>query len=401
MLTLEQTLTKFRFNMIKYKPFYGNILFKLDYPVITDNVPTAATDGIRTYFNREFMDSFDEGERNFIILHELFHDILLHPSRAKNRNLQIWNMAADFIVNYYIYSSMSDFINSSIPISLPENILFSNAHSMSEYTVERLYDELYEQYESQGGGSENKEAISDYSFNVLGKEFNYSEVDFDLLKSANQDKISDTMKRYLNEALITSKIKNFSLGSVGMLREIEDLVGTKVNWYTYIRRYLSSILGDDTSFSSPDRNFLYMRKILPGVYEDETALRDILLVVDTSASISRSQLSDFIYQTKVLCNNFSLEGQIIFFDGEASKPQKINSDNLSKIKISGGGGTDVNVPLRYIKNNKLDYSCLIVLTDGYFSKTEVMLPNIIWCLTNDGTDSNISLTRGSKILYLK
>ena len=53
-----------------------------------------------------------------------------------------------------------------------------------------------------------------------------------------------------------------------------------------------------------------------------------------------------------------------------------------------------------IKNEKLKYSCILVLTDGYFNSPKTYLRNIIWCLTEDGTDESIKDYKGSTIIRI-
>jgi predicted metal-dependent peptidase len=49
--------------------------------VITEAVPSAATDGKRIYFNPRFMASLTRPARLGVLVHELLHAALMHPSR--------------------------------------------------------------------------------------------------------------------------------------------------------------------------------------------------------------------------------------------------------------------------------------------------------------------------------
>ena len=97
-----------------------------------------------------------------------------------------------------------------------------------------------------------------------------------------------------------------------LIRKIEDLIGTRLPWHKYLRRYLSNIASDDLSFDTPDKNHLYRELILPGAYEDENKLEDILFVIDTSGSISDDDLKNFMSQAYNICKDFNATGKAIF-----------------------------------------------------------------------------------------
>ena len=53
-----------------------------------------------------------------------------------------------------------------------------------------------------------------------------------------------------------------------------------------------------------------------------------------------------------------------------------------------------------MEDEKLKYICAVVLTDGYFPKPNVLIRNVIWCLTEDATTKNIEGYKGSKIINM-
>ena len=157
---------------------------------------------------------------------------------------------------------------------------------------------------------------------------------------------------------------------------------------------------DDTSFDTPDKNHIYRKMILPGPYEDENYIEDILFLIDTSGSISEEDLNNFLFQAYNICKDFEANGKVIFFDSIVQDVFDINKENLNKLPLYGGEGTDVNVALKYVKDKKLKYSCILVLTDGYFNSPQVFLRNVIWCLTEDGTEEAIKNYKGSTIIRI-
>jgi len=78
------------------------LIFGLMYPVehvCTLNIPTAATDGKRYYWNPKFVLKQSKIGLRIICAHEAWHAIYMHPQRRGSRLPKLWNIAVDYIVN--------------------------------------------------------------------------------------------------------------------------------------------------------------------------------------------------------------------------------------------------------------------------------------------------------------
>jgi predicted metal-dependent peptidase len=78
------------------------LIFALMYPVehvCTLNMPTAATDGKRYYWNPKFVIKQSKIGLRIICSHEAWHSIYMHPQRRGSRLPKLWNIAVDYIVN--------------------------------------------------------------------------------------------------------------------------------------------------------------------------------------------------------------------------------------------------------------------------------------------------------------
>lgn len=78
------------------------LIFGLMYPVehiCTMNMPTAATDGKRYYWNPKFVLKQSRIGLRIVCAHEAWHAIYMHPQRRGSRLPKLWNIAVDFIVN--------------------------------------------------------------------------------------------------------------------------------------------------------------------------------------------------------------------------------------------------------------------------------------------------------------
>ena len=116
--------------------------------------------------------------------------------------------------------------------------------------------------------------------------------------------------------------------------------------------------------------------------------------------ISDDDLNNFMTQAYNICNDFNATGKVIFFDSIVQDIFDIDKDNFKKARPTGGEGTNVDSAFSYIRDKKLKYICAVVLTDGYFPRPNILIRNVIWCLTEDATTRNIEGYKGSKIIKM-
>ena len=100
--TLDSKLMKARCRCLTDHAFFGTIAARFKWKE-SEEVPTmgvAIIDGdVSCFYNAEFCNKFDVKELVAIIIHEIEHIIKLHPTRLGTRDPELWNIAADCIVN--------------------------------------------------------------------------------------------------------------------------------------------------------------------------------------------------------------------------------------------------------------------------------------------------------------
>ena len=85
------------------------LIFTLLVPVehvATLNIPTAATDGKRFYWNPKWIVSKNLVGVRLGCYHESGHALFMHPQRRGNRIPRLWNIAVDYIVNGMIMDDL-------------------------------------------------------------------------------------------------------------------------------------------------------------------------------------------------------------------------------------------------------------------------------------------------------
>jgi len=81
--------------------FFGSLLLHGE-TIFTDDIPTAATDGINTYYNPEFAQTLDDKELLFVVLHECMHKVYKHMAlwkKLREEDALLTNMANDYVIN--------------------------------------------------------------------------------------------------------------------------------------------------------------------------------------------------------------------------------------------------------------------------------------------------------------
>lgn len=83
--------------MLKF-PYWSELYYTMT--VYDDpNIPTLATDGRNMWVNPQFWGTLTLNLKISALAHEIGHKMLLHCSRRGHRDLQLWNIAADYVVN--------------------------------------------------------------------------------------------------------------------------------------------------------------------------------------------------------------------------------------------------------------------------------------------------------------
>src|SRR3990170_5869491 len=95
-----QAIVAARVSLLFNQPFFGNLATRMELIDATKWCQTAATDGRKLYYNREFIKSLTADELLFLIGHEVMHCVYDHLGRKGSREHKLWNMANDYIVNY-------------------------------------------------------------------------------------------------------------------------------------------------------------------------------------------------------------------------------------------------------------------------------------------------------------
>lgn len=368
-------LKKARVTLLMKYPFFGTLAQRLVYQENNDWCKTAAVDGKRMYFNREFIKSLSKDEVVFLIAHELLHLVFDHLGRTGGRDKQLSNMAQDYLINYVLVMEGVG--------TMPQMGLYDKKYNNS-MTSEEIYEVLVKDKQppkptldvhlditgkGQGNSGGNGKA-SDGKSDANGHNPNGG------MTSEEIEEMRQDMKGAVIQAAQAAKMAGKLPAS--MERFIDDLVEPKVPWQDYVNKTLKSLYKENYSFARPSRRTLGnpgSNIILPSRQYGKSV--DVAVCLDMSGSIGQEEARAFLSEVKGMMDIFKQFKLTVWtWDTKVYNPvvfTRQNADELFTYEIMGGGGTCLRSTFEFMKNpesmgfdlNSFVPDQLIVFTDGY------------------------------------
>jgi predicted metal-dependent peptidase len=350
-------------------PFFGTLaMFARFVPSAT--ILTAATDGRDIFFNPQFLTSLPTAQQDGVLLHELIHAALLHPLRLKEREPQLWNIAADIVVNGMILQQQG--------VDLPPD-------GVRDATLEHLSVE--EVYELLRDAAPDRHQLSDPDLLAPKDRHQFGEGDAPTpqhrLDRSQQELLAAHWREAIQQATAISQMKPWSKLPLGIDREFEAIVNPQLDWKAHLWRYLVQTPNDFQSF---DRRFIGRGLYLEALQGESVR---VYVAIDTSGSVSQKMLDLFMSEVIGILGAYPhLECDLYYVDNEADGPHSIAlNDPLPPPQ--GGGGTSF-VPffdrVRETWDGHTQAIC-IYLTDGYGEfPIEVPVLPTLWVVTPGGLD---------------
>lgn len=376
-MELEMEIRRFKMDLIRKMPFYGDIVMRLPF-VENKKIPTARTDGGKIEYNPAFLSEQSAGQRNFILMHEVFHVLLFHCKRNADRDPRLWNTAADMVVNSMLCSLESSMKKAGIPFERPKTGIFVSVGI--DITVENIYQKLLVDNAKMSRRAK-KVVLQRYRYGHGMEPF---EVDIpdDIVFSDNEtdggnrgssggaSERSGLSENALKQIIYESASANRSdFGSYFMPEQVYSLTESRrIKWQKLLREYFVEDLTDEASYTTPERKYIHMDLILPGYGQTEERIEEIWAFVDSSGSIGKDTMEQFLTQLYRISKEFSCTMNICYWDTEVTDVYKkiLDKDDILKSLPQHYGGTDINCVYRWLKENKVRPDVMLILTDGYF-----------------------------------
>ena len=356
-------------------PFFATLaLFARFIP--TSDTSSAATDGKDIFYNSEFLRSLSAPQQDGLLLHEILHAALLHVIRRGVRDKEIWNIAADIVVNGIIYQQGC--------FELPQGGI--RDEKLEHLSVEEIYELLQQQcshslsnpdlLEGMGGGWEGSAEDGDGN--------NSSQLqELDSLSAAKKAELESHWRNAMQQATVIARTTSQGTLPAGMARELGALDTAQLDWRSYLWRYLVKTPTDYTEF---DRRFIGRGLYLETLQGESVK---VYVAVDTSGSIDNRLLKMFLSEVRGILSSYPhLECELYYADAEVYGAYELNPDS-DLPQPQGGSGTSFVPFFNQIDNcwDGMTTAVCVYLTDGYgtFPDTPPELP-VLWVVTPGGLD---------------
>lgn len=316
--------------------------------VITLEIKTLATDGLKIYINPIFFLEQKKDWQIFILLHEILHVAYDHCGRKGDRQMRRWNMACDYVVNLDL---------KHVGFSLPSGALYDFQYR--NMSTEQIYDLLDE---------DDENSVSDFLEDVLPTQRT-------LTQSEMQERQQQLESMLLDAATQAEMSEDAASIPPNIERILEGIRKPKVNWRVVLKRFCTDLAKTGHTWKRPNRRMLPM--YLPT--QESTKLASVLFAIDVSGSIDQDTFFSFCSEVASVLQILKPKDiNLMQFDHSVQDVTRIRKvPDLYKVEFVGGGGTQLEpVMQHFIKSND---TAMIVLTDGHFSKyiTDPQKP-VIW-----------------------
>jgi len=340
---------------------------------ITEDVPTAATDGCNVMYNPHFVNSLTDPQLRGLCLHEANHKCFQHLYVWQDlwkQDAKLANMATDYVNNLMIY----DLDPSGREIALPPHPC------------------LDQQYRDMDSGQVFDLLKHNPPTGCAGHTDSHLWEDAQALPEEEKQALSKEIDNAVRQgAFMAGKLN----GQVS--RGFNALMEPKLDWRELLRDYVSSVcVGKGTStWARPNRRYLSMDLYLPSQISE--AIGGIAIVVDTSGSVNAELLTKFMAEIIGIAENTQPEAlHLICCDGDVASHDIYMQDNYHALaavrEFKGGGGTDMRKALDYIEEHKLNVEVVVILTDGYTPYPDRLSKPVLWAMTEKHMTAPIGST---------
>ena len=360
MLARERLISA-RVGLLLRHSFFGNLATRLKLTNADEWCGTAATDGLKFYYNSRFIMLLKPKEVEFLVGHEVLHVVYEHMDRRGNRDPQMWNIADDYAVNADLKRhNVGQFIT-SVPCLYEkkydgkpaEEIYDDLMKNVKQINLDDLIDQMLDDHMDSdgdsGGASEGPESEGKGRPKMSDEE---------------RERARQEMKQAIISAAQSAEAGQLPAGVERLIKQHTDPV---MPWRELIQTNLTSSIRTDYSWMRPSRRGWHMDAIMPGMTPGEEI--DVVVSLDMSGSISNKQAQAFLGEIAGMMDAFDgYKVHVFCFDTDTYNPQDFNSENMDNIdeyEPQGGGGTDFDCIFKYLKENAIDPKRLIVFTDGY------------------------------------
>ncbi len=314
-----------------------------------------------------------------IYLHVLLHLVFMHQLQYDKLDEEMWNVAADIAVENIILEMDFSAASLSRDIEASDQItkLLKRVDSLTA-------DKLYREFVVNGMSMDAKKTyrrlfMIDYHDSWRGSEEMSNEI---MISEDDWKKIARRIK---------TELRTFSKDKVGMeslLTNVDEAVREKYNYHNILQRFVET--GEEIRLNDDEFDYVYytyglstygnMPLIEPLEYREDKKVKEIVIAIDTSASVRGKTVKSFVQKTYDMLKQEEtffrkINIHIIQCDAQIQSDIKIENDDdfrefIDNGEIKGFGATDFRPVFDYVdmlkeKGEFEDLKGIIYFTDGY------------------------------------
>lgn len=299
----------------------------------------------------------------FILAHEAMHILTGSLLRMGDRDLELWNMACDFEVNYLL---------SDMGFTLPTGVLYLEEFHKNYYYAEKIYEILLSKAQGNAKGGKNKLVT------YLPEEYQGRQLDQHNYPRGEEEKAQAKINTQ-NALSTASQIERSmeAIQGIGTLpasirRIIDKLLTPRITWKDYMCDVTTTIARNNYSYRRCNPYYRMQNIYIPTLRSTEVK---VIVIVDTSGSIDEETMRIFITELIPLIQMFD----VTFISCDADVYVDDIVENVIGIDdilhhIKGGGGTKFVPAFKWIAENIMDACAVILMTDGYNADTYIEIP---------------------------
>tara|TARA_Y100000592_G_scaffold67814_1_gene105418 strand:- start:16108 stop:17271 length:1164 start_codon:yes stop_codon:yes gene_type:complete len=367
MVNISDILARASKSLILDEPYYGLFLIGLNKQIRKD-IPTAGVSkngiGVQLSINPGFFADLNEKQRIGLLKHELLHVSFGHITmRDRFSNHKLFNIAADLEINQYIAADQLPEGGLTLDM-FPELNLPKKAGTIKYY-------ELLEQ-EQKSGNCPSLDSLLDQ----MDGDSQYCHgtwKEFEDLTEAEQKLVEKQVQHQMKEtAEQTEKRRGNIPGELAdLISRLRHIEPPKFDWKGYLRRFVGNSSVSYTKKLRRKYNKRYVEN--PGL--KIKFKNNILVGVDTSGSVSNSELKEFMNEL-VHMHKTGHKITVAQCDTQLNSIEEFNPRKDWEIK--GRGGTSFQPVIDHFNEKKGKYTALIYLTDGEAYTPENCPHNTLW-----------------------
>jgi predicted metal-dependent peptidase len=349
----------------------------------------------RIVYNPTFVDELKPAELEGTLAHEVLHCALRHQCRRGQRDPELWNEAADFVINPILIGN--GFV-------LPGGALIDPV--FNNLSAEEIYARLLRR-SSEGGGEPKQQ--TQQQMTAVGGTSTAPQATRGALPSngkpeASHQPASDQRGRTTGEATGPASMRPGGFGEVWdatdehghpasaaeksrqehewgiaaeqaqrsakawghepacIERPLAESRQSQQDWRAILRDFVTSTTPSDYRWTPPNRRYIASGLYLPSV--ERRGVGEIVIAVDTSGSIGKRELEQFAGEISAISEEAQPEAiHVVYCDAAVQCAQEFRPSEPVQLEPKGGGGTDFCPVFEWVTEKDLAPACLIYLTD--------------------------------------